>query len=257
MVIEDYLILGQIFCSRCASNIIKGSRLGHDGMLRVCNLCLEKLNEDDDDDDRRSVFSTSSAFPQGPDSLSQSFFPSFHHPFLGSQLFGRSDELPNLLPIAESMRRRRHLSGSDGSGMGSRPLTPHLQSMGDEWFESESGLAAAPFRRAVTDEEKDPIIAVPFSSDHFSGRHSGSRTPVDMPQGGQLVGKASKSTIQFPISSPDRYGNDPTRYPALAHSRVNSYGGMDSNTPFLRSRVQSRLDEFGYGDGRTRRVSTV
>ena len=34
---------GQIFCSRCASNIIKGSRFGHNGMVRVCNLCVEKL----------------------------------------------------------------------------------------------------------------------------------------------------------------------------------------------------------------------
>lgn len=30
---------GQVYCSRCASNIIKGARFGQDGMIRICNLC--------------------------------------------------------------------------------------------------------------------------------------------------------------------------------------------------------------------------
>ena len=48
--------LGQIYCSDCASNIIKGSRFGRDGMIRVCNLCLDKLAEvEEEEDDSCSV----------------------------------------------------------------------------------------------------------------------------------------------------------------------------------------------------------
>jgi 1-phosphatidylinositol-3-phosphate 5-kinase len=60
-------LLGQIFCSRCASNIIKGSRFGEQGMIRICDICLKTLEDglpEDDEDDRRSVVSSSpSAFP--------------------------------------------------------------------------------------------------------------------------------------------------------------------------------------------------
>src|SRR5713101_2474301 len=90
-------LTGQIFCSRCASNVIKGSRFGHDGMIRVCNLCLEKLaSVDEDDDDRRSISSAPSPFAAhqfGNDSLAMGLPQS---PFAASQLFGRTEEPFNL-----------------------------------------------------------------------------------------------------------------------------------------------------------------
>ncbi|KAM0788818.1 hypothetical protein ACM66B_002904 [Microbotryomycetes sp. NB124-2] len=39
-------ICGQIFCSRCASNIISSARFGQSGHIRVCNLCLSVLEHE-------------------------------------------------------------------------------------------------------------------------------------------------------------------------------------------------------------------
>ncbi|KAK4055651.1 Mitochondrial distribution and morphology protein 12 [Microbotryomycetes sp. JL201] len=39
-------ICGQIFCSRCASNIISSARFGQVGHIRVCNLCLSVLEHE-------------------------------------------------------------------------------------------------------------------------------------------------------------------------------------------------------------------
>lgn len=36
-------ICGAIFCSRCASNLVPGQRFGSAGYIRVCNICLAKL----------------------------------------------------------------------------------------------------------------------------------------------------------------------------------------------------------------------
>ncbi|KAL8278325.1 hypothetical protein RQP46_009217 [Phenoliferia psychrophenolica] len=38
-------ICGQIFCSRCASNIISSARFGSQGVVRVCNLCLSIMED--------------------------------------------------------------------------------------------------------------------------------------------------------------------------------------------------------------------
>lgn len=38
-------ICGSIFCGRCASNLLRASRFGAEGTIRVCNLCLANLEE--------------------------------------------------------------------------------------------------------------------------------------------------------------------------------------------------------------------
>ncbi|KAK0505754.1 hypothetical protein EDD18DRAFT_1304541 [Armillaria luteobubalina] len=134
-------ICGQIFCSRCASNIIKGSRFGHDGMVRK----LAKV-DDSDDDDRRSVVSSTLTLAHHPQS-----------PFAASQLFGRTDEPFNLYSIAETKRR---ISGSDESGFASRPITPQLRERDDGMWEG------------VSDEEKERDV---FESTRFPP----SQTPID------------------------------------------------------------------------------
>ncbi|CAG8602955.1 4921_t:CDS:2 [Paraglomus brasilianum] len=42
---------GLIFCSKCASNIISGEKYGHDGQMRVCDLCLSLMKEHGDYDE--------------------------------------------------------------------------------------------------------------------------------------------------------------------------------------------------------------
>ncbi|EJD03732.1 uncharacterized protein FOMMEDRAFT_105874 [Fomitiporia mediterranea MF3/22] len=252
-------ICGQIFCSRCASNIIKGTRFGHEGMLRVCNLCLDKLHydEDGDDDDRRSVISNiSSSFPyHASDNYLHALGHHSQSPFAASQLFGR-DEPYNLYSIAET---KRHLSGSDGSGFGSRPLTPGVE-MEDSYWEDTEDAQPAPFRRTLADEDKDSIPeSDPFPSDQSpTAPRSGAKTPEFPGSSTSPIAAGTKSSIKFPGGSPE-LGLDSPRRSSISRSRVNSSAETDLPTPYLRSRVQSRLNELSMGEAgwRTRRESTA
>lgn len=250
---------GQIFCSRCASNVIKGSRFGHEGLIRVCNLCLEKLAkvEDDDDDDRRSVISSATspfaAHQMGPDSLSLSLAHHSQSPFAASQLFGRTDEPFNLFSIAET----RRISGSDESGLGSRPSTP-IELSRDDGSWRFARKAIAPFRRGLADEEKDvDTLTDTYSHDHLPIA-PGSKTPVDFPVTVPVSSDGATSSIQFPSSADN--GPDSPRPQSLVRSRFNSYADFEAATPFIRSRAQSRLMDtalMGEPGWRTRRESTA
>ncbi|KAF8584674.1 hypothetical protein K439DRAFT_1566358 [Ramaria rubella] len=232
-------ICGQIFCSRCASNIIKGSRFGHDGMVRVCNLCLEKLEkggeDNDDDDDHRSIISSLTSHAIVPPS-----------PFAASQLFYRTDEPYSLFSIAET---RRQVS-DDGSGSSrSRPLTP------GEWD------SPAPFRRNLADEEPErqrDVLDLDAPAQDTLTTGVDSQSTIQFPTG-DTVGQ---STIQFPRSisiEGSSFSADTPRPMSMRTSRVNSFAETEIAAPFLRSRVQSRLEWSGGPEPgwRTRRESTA
>ncbi|KAJ3845538.1 hypothetical protein F5878DRAFT_599054 [Lentinula raphanica] len=244
-------ICGQIFCSRCASNVIKGSRFGHDGRVRVCNLCLEKLAnvDNDEDDDRRSIVSSVTSFPAhqfGLDSFSLGHHP--QSPFAASQLFGR-DEPFNLYSIAET---KRPISGIEDSDFLSRSHNSFLHDFA--WDHSDDN--PAPFRRALSEEEKDVSnLPDPFNED--SPTAPGSKTPVDFPIAFPSITEGP-SSIQFPLRSPES-GSESPFASGRARSRFNSYAEFESATPFIRSRVQSRLDNVITGEPgwRTRRESTA
>jgi 1-phosphatidylinositol-3-phosphate 5-kinase len=227
-------------------------------MLRVCNLCLEKIQRDDDeDDDHRSVISNiSSSFPHHlpVDAGTLGYYS--QSPFAASQLFGRSDEPFNLYSIAET---RRQMSGSEGSGLRSRPMSPAVNDRSGRW-ERDVDAEAAPFRRGVADDdEKDPIIVSdPFGNEHsISVPRSATKTP-DFPSTIPFPTDGTKSTITFPASSPE-HGLDSPHPSNHFRSRVNSYAETEIPTPFLRSRVQSRLGDLIMGEAgwRTRRESTA
>lgn len=217
-------------------------------MVRVCNLCVEKLAnvDDDDDDDRRSVVSSVTSFPAHQFGLDS--FPLGHHPqspFAASQLFGR-DEPFNLYSIAET---KRPISGSDDSL--SRPHSP-LEDIG--WESAVDN--PAPFRRALSEEEKDVNnLPDPFSEDSPPGL--GSKIPVGFPVAFPTSNEGT-SSIQFPVGSPEN-GPDSPFSTGRMRSRFNSYAEFESATPFIRSRVQSRLDNVVTGEPgwRTRRESTA
>jgi 1-phosphatidylinositol-3-phosphate 5-kinase len=238
-------LLGQIFCSRCASNIIKGSRFGEQGMIRICDICLKTLEDglpEDDDDDRRSVVSSSpSAFPAHQHRQSLEAFPA--SPFSASQLFSRTDEPFNLFSIAES---RRHPSDS-----GSRPQTPAEITNAPVTPWSAIDRVAPPFRRGIEDDDADtqPLAA-------FDGAGVPVTPSTTLPGGIAFPTNdlTQQSSIQFPVSSPDR--SEFTR--PGQRSRVNSE--IEAQTPFMRSRVQSRLNDLmnaGEIGWRTRRESTA
>lgn len=241
-----YSTLGQVFCSRCASNIIKGSRYGHDGMIRVCNLCLEKLSkvEDDDEDDRRSVVSsTASPFathhPSDPYSLARYT----NSPFSTSQAQNSNQKLDasNFFAIAES---------KPGSESFHSPVESTGAAHGrDDLIHS----TVVPFRRNLSNDEAEPIrIQGPGHELAQSSKH-----PVEFPTTVPVPGNGAISSIAFPGSPPEH---------TLEHtddmrSKISSsYGDFDgAGTPFVRSRVQSRIPEsFGSEPGwRTRRDSTA
>ncbi|KAG8834793.1 1-phosphatidylinositol-3-phosphate 5-kinase, partial [Serendipita sp. 399] len=238
---------GQIFCSRCASNIIKGSRFGAEGMIRICNICLKTLEDetimDEDDDDRRSVVSSSpSLFANHQYRTSLEALPS--SPFAASQLFRKVEEPYSLFSIAEG--KGQALMGDD-----TRPETPVDGSSQGPW-DVPIQRVAAPFRRVAQDEEGDSV-AIESSMNATTGpistpAHEGIAFPV-MDDGGM-------SSIQFPGGSPEHNGERPGMHRARVESDVDSL-----QTPFIRSRVQSRLADLGLLAGeagwRTRRESTA
>lgn len=221
-------------------------------MIRVCNLCLEKLAkvDEDDEDDRRSVVS-SVTFPAhqfGMDTM-----PSLGHPqspFAASQLFGRTDEPFNLYSIAET---RRFVYGSDD---GSPILTTPMAHRKDEpnWDSVQDN--PAPFRRALSDEGEgdqgpldnfDPEVTVAVEPNTPSAE-ANVAAPI------KIVG--TTSCIQFPVGSPER-GVDS---PQPGGHGLQPSTDFEIATPFIRSRVQSRLDNLSpiaEPGWRTRRESTA
>lgn len=218
-------------------------------MIRVCNLCLEKLSkvEDDDEDDRRSVVScTASPFathhPSDPYSLARYT----NSPFSTSQvqITNQKPDAFNLFSIAEAKRG----SGSLHSPVGSTAAP-------DDPDSDLIHSTVVPFRRNLSNEETEPI-RIPSSGHERSLSAQSSKLPVEFPITVPVPGGAI-SSITFPGSPPEHA----TESTDDMRSRINSsYGDFDgSGTPFVRSRVQSRMpDNFGPEPGwRTRRESTA
>ncbi|CAE6450888.1 unnamed protein product [Rhizoctonia solani] len=146
-------VCGQIFCSRCAANIISSSRFGQEGMVRVCNLCLQVLEDEglDDDDDKRSVTSAATSAPvyhpyhhhQHSLSLSQSYQPPSPFSTTGTR---RTDE--PFPPFSRDSLFRHRLQYQTHDSDDSRPHTPT-----EGLFNPQPVPAPAPFRRAPNEDE--------------------------------------------------------------------------------------------------------
>ena len=221
-------------------------------MVRVCNLCLEKLAkvDEDDDDDRRSVVSSVTSFPAHQLGVGHP-----QSPFAASQLFGRKDEPFNLYSIAET--KRLGVSGFDEDGYASPPMMTHLVESDDGIWEPVQENPA-PFRRPLSDEEKDLSSLINGFHITDSPTAPGAKTPVDLMIPALGNGEGLTSSIQFPIGSPEAGLESSFSYNRM-RNRFNSHGDFDPSTPFIRSRVQSRLDTISLGEvgWRTRRESTA
>ncbi|KAH9929689.1 uncharacterized protein B0H18DRAFT_1084048 [Fomitopsis serialis] len=228
-------ICGQVFCSRCASN---------EGMVRVCNLCLEKWPS------MASPFATHQLGQFGSDSFSFSLANQPQSPFAASQLFGRTDEPFNLFSIAET---KRHPGFSDAF-LSFEPATPFDDFRGDRTIRENP----VPFRRTFAEEDKDNLALSERFNNDDSPTAPGAKTPIDFPVTVPVSMDGATSSVQFPASSPDH--SHPFESPGMLRSRFNSYADFDPSTPFIRSRVQSRLNEnfnFGEPGWRMRRESTA
>jgi 1-phosphatidylinositol-3-phosphate 5-kinase len=253
-------------------------------MLRVCNICLNqvaKVDEEDEEDDRRSVVSgMTSSFPGpgvhhlAPDSLTRRLGYQPNSPFSASQLFGRGDEPFTLFSIAEA--KRALSGGSDGSSpFNSRAGSPDGD-LGEDHFGITIRGPAVPFRRGLAaDNDKDAsgAILVPGSDGAKSDNsHIGSanqkqmamspllKTSIEFPKTISIATEGL-SSVQFPVTSPDQpYAFDTPTTGAYSRSRYSSLADMEVPTPFIRSRVQSRLMDgttVGEPGWRTRRESTA
>ncbi|BEJ13748.1 hypothetical protein CspHIS471_0309220 [Cutaneotrichosporon sp. HIS471] len=177
-------ICGQIFCGRCASNIIGARRFGQDGMVRVCNLCLKIMEDYDDDDDRRSINSTMSGLAGLPDRVISPEITYSQSPFAASQLFRSTND--SLSAIEESVHQPYRDDDSDGSDTD--------ENTGSKWGLWPS--IAAPFRRHRDDN----------SDDHGqeSNTHSELASEAPSPRPGSAGGDNSKP--DFPLDRRPRVG---------------------------------------------------
>ncbi|KIY35686.1 1-phosphatidylinositol-3-phosphate 5-kinase [Cryptococcus gattii E566] len=155
-------ICGQIFCSRCASNIIGARRFGQDGVVRVCNLCLkimEEYKEDEDDDDRRSINSFSTSVHRYPSISERTFLntamsPEMSYaksPFAASQLFS-SHPNDSLMAIDEASVPMRWDDTERAFTSNEVDESPTLS--GDDRIWAGRPPAVAPFRRPVELDQK-------------------------------------------------------------------------------------------------------
>ncbi len=186
-------------------------------MLRVCNLCLDKLAnvDEDDDDDRHSVVSSVASFPahQYPQS-----------PFAAAKMFGRPDGPFAMFSIPPTTYRPQ-TSFRDGKATPWRGETPD-----DSMKEN-----AAPFRRRLSDEEKDSNRVGMMSLVAESPTIPSYRPAVSFPK--SILNE--QSTVQFPVGSPEQLPD--SLRPASRLKLVGSLENVDE-TPFIRSRTQSRLE---------------
>ncbi|WWC88696.1 uncharacterized protein L201_003609 [Kwoniella dendrophila CBS 6074] len=257
-------ICGQIFCSRCASNIIGARRFGQDGAVRVCNLCLKIMEEyrDDDEDDRRSINSVSTSVHRFPSISDRAFLdaaispevPYAKSPFAASQLF-TSHPNESLTAIDESSvpTRWEVESGLD------TPYTPIEIGDGSQLSDSEDAhtwatsrpQTAAPFRRPMEDEQKSDHIQEDDMSPEPETQQSGPSSPENSASGLQSRGEPAKrmNASQQGLSVPPR-----VEFPRT--DTMSTDGGldlrvpltrMDSNLPLigLRTRLSSRASQGG------------
>jgi 1-phosphatidylinositol-3-phosphate 5-kinase len=219
-------------------------------MIRVCNLCLEKLAkvDEDDEDDRRSIVSsvTFPAHQLGVDVLGHP-----QSPFAASQLFGRTDEPFNLYSIAETQKNFYRLDDDTYKSM----APPSQQRETDSaWVSVQNN--PAPFRRALSDEG----VGDQGSLENFHPETAGTPEPNTFSTEVKVVAPSetsgTTSSIQFPVGSPERAADSPQ---SNGH-RLQVSTDLDIAAPFIRSRVHSRIDNFppvvepGW---RTRRESTA
>lgn len=201
-------------------------------MLRVCNLCLEKPakpNDGDDDDDRQSVISSVS-FPahQYPQS-----------PFAAAKMFDRMEGPFAMFSIAPTTYKPSEA-----------PLhQPWLRDAG-----ASLTVSTAPFRRRLSDDEKDSNRLITMALAVESPTVPMTKSSFTFPIVSSIL--SDHNTVQFPVGSPEQISNSlpPSSH---IHTTIDAADAIDE-TPFIRSRTQSRVDGIMAQPGwRTRRESTA
>ncbi|KAF0464781.1 1-phosphatidylinositol-3-phosphate 5-kinase [Gigaspora margarita] len=173
-------ICGQIFCAKCASNIIPGEKFNYDGAMRVCNFCRHLMEDYGDNSDAEPDHWTTEKndFPNNPLSRSQSILTDNHiipssttselTPTLNAHLSPRPPS-PDALSLNDFGLKRITSLFMSRSRSNTINEDPNIITS------ISSPSPPAPFRRSLADDDKntpaanpeavlDPEIA-PFMSD--------------------------------------------------------------------------------------------
>ncbi|WFD27134.1 1-phosphatidylinositol-3-phosphate 5-kinase [Malassezia nana] len=154
-------ICGQIFCSRCASNLVPGERWGHKGALRTCRQCKHMLEEYDH---RQKIDADAKAASVRPHAYSVSSIleedtndvPAPLSEFAANTLFSHDS---HMLP-------RRRSSASDEAEASTIQLQ-ELEALGDVSMADPVSIDQAPFRSGLDegDAQASELVAPDESSD--------------------------------------------------------------------------------------------
>lgn len=139
-------ICGQIFCSRCASNLVPGERWGHNGPLRTCDQCKHMLEEYDRRQKIDADARTASVRPRAQSASSvvdeSHDVPAPRSEFAATTLFAHDS---HMLP------RRRSSAGEEEEGT---PMQLHeLEALGDWSMAEPIAVEEAPFRSGLDEGE--------------------------------------------------------------------------------------------------------
>ncbi|CAG8501415.1 14331_t:CDS:10 [Gigaspora rosea] len=148
----------QIFCAKCASNIIPGEKFNYDGAMRVCNFCRHLMEDYGDNSDAETEHWTTEKndFPNNPLARSQTILTDNHNipssttseltPTLNAHLSPRPPS-PDALGLKRItslfMSRSRSNTINEDSHIISSPSPP------------------APFRRSLAEDDKNTPAANP------------------------------------------------------------------------------------------------
>ena len=234
--------------------------------MRVCNLCLQIMEEykDDEEDDRRSINSATTGYQPG--SISDKAFldaaispegrPYQRSPFAASQLFASN---PNESLSAIDETATAHPWGPNTL---SRPLTPigqvssplaELEELEQMW--ASRPQTAAPFRRPMEYEGVDNRRSSETSDDPDTTPPKGSR--IDLAVSGR--NSPTVDGLSGPPSRDERSDGPHPFPPRVGFPRtdtISTDGGMDGRVPLsqidpnqpligLRTRLSSRTSQGG------------
>lgn len=244
-------ICGQIFCSRCAPNIIKGTvcvserrevadtivtghRFGHDGMVRVCNLCLVIMDEYDDDDDTRSVASAgTSSMPQSANPFVRDTAESprtAQSPFAASQLFSFTRPHTELAAISEQHVQQQQRWRSDASERLSDDEPMNEDNTGSQFIGS---LPATPDMRG-RDYSRKPVGEQHNNVMHPLLQHMSPRASSRPPGDGAPFRRAIQEEDIDIVDDPTRAAHNPDGHPASfspEHAKAELASAILSNGP--------------------------
>ncbi|PWN52202.1 hypothetical protein IE53DRAFT_378351 [Violaceomyces palustris] len=220
-------ICGQIFCGRCASHIIQGTRFDYDGMVRVCNFCMRMLEEYDRHEPPVAPASSSQTARlrmaghsgrtlRDKDMISAPLEAQIRSPqsqFAANNLFARATVAPSfgsmgmgMSSFSSGLLRRdsdedepfeasRSVSPMPGASTGSNKLDPPTV--------LSTATAVAPFRKGLTEDDLNGATTTPGEEEDgpidFIGSALGTTTAAAEAQ--QNSGSPSLVAEQAPSTS--------------------------------------------------------